>query len=137
MKHFIYIFPGIFFGIVLSKAEIASWLRIQEMFLFDSFHMYGIIGSAVVLGVIGVLLIKKLGAKTLLGREMDLMPKKMSFPRYLIGGFIFGLGWAMSGACPGPLYALLGGGYSVILVPVFFALLGTYAYGQVRHRLPH
>ena len=128
---------GVFFGIIMTKSQAISWYRIYEMFRFDSFHMYGIIGSAVVLGVIGVALIKKYKLKSTDGTPINFSPKEMSLPRYLIGGTFFGLGWAMTGACPGPMYTLIGGGFSVILVVLGSALLGTLAYGMLRKKLPH
>lgn len=128
---------GIFFGIVLTKSEAVSWFRIQEMFRFESFHMYGIIGTAVVLGALSIWLIKRAQVKTRDGTEMRLKPKKWSIPRYLIGGTIFGLGWAMTGACPGPLFVLLGHGILSILLVIASAVLGTYVYGVLRPRLPH
>ena len=137
MKYLKYILAGIVFGIVMVKAEIISWFRIYEMFQFDAFHMYGIIGSAVVLGVIGTFLIKKSKAKSLSGDPISFSPKQMSIPRYLIGGIIFGLGWALVGACPGPMFVLLGTGFLPILIVIFGALVGTFLYGALRSRLPH
>jgi uncharacterized membrane protein YedE/YeeE len=137
MRYLVYLVIGMFFGIVMYKSEAASWFRIYEMFQFDSFHMYGIIGSALILGVIGVQIIKRRNIKPLGGGEMSLRPKAMSIPRYLIGGIIFGLGWALSGACPGPMYVLVGAGYSSLLLVVFGALLGTFVYGLLRTKLPH
>ena len=137
MKYIRFGLIGIFFGIVMTKSQAISWYRIYEMFRFDSFHMYGIIGSAVILGVIGVALIKKWKLKSTDGTPITFSPKEMSIPRYLIGGTLFGLGWAMTGACPGPMYTLIGGGFSVILVVLASALLGTLAYGMLRNRLPH
>jgi len=137
MKFIRYIFLGIIFGITLTKAEIISWFRIYEMFRFQSFHMYGVIGSAVVLGVIIVQVIKRYKLKTIDGEHISVLPKHMSVPRYLIGGTIFGLGWALTGACPGPLFILLGNGVTVIIVVILSALLGTYVYGKVRSKLPH
>lgn len=128
---------GIFFGIVLTKSEVISWYRIQEMFLFDSFHMYGVIGSAVVLGAMGIALIKKRKLKSIKGRMIEFTPKNQSTARYLFGGIIFGLGWAMVGACPGPIYTLIGYGYSVIVVVLLSAVAGTWVYGLLRSRLPH
>lgn len=128
---------GIFFGIVLTKSEVISWYRIQEMFLFDSFHMYGVIGSAVVLGAIGTALIKKRKLKSIKGQVIEFTPKNQSTARYLFGGIIFGLGWAMVGACPGPIYTLIGYGYSVIVVVLLSAVAGTWVYGLLRSRLPH
>lgn len=137
MKYITYLVLGVFFGILMYKSEAASWFRIYEMFQFGSFHMYGIIGSALVLGVIGVQVIKRKNIKAFGNREIQLTPKKKSIPRYLIGGIIFGLGWALSGACPGPMYVLAGAGYALILVVIGGALLGTFVYGLIRHKLPH
>ena len=137
MKFFRYLFLGLIFGITLTKAEIISWYRIYEMFRFQSFHMYGVIGSAVVIGVILVQIIKRRKLKTIDGESIVIQPKHMSVPRYLIGGTIFGLGWALTGACPGPLFILLGNGVTVIAVVILSALLGTYVYGKVRKSLPH
>ena len=132
-----YLIVGIIFGITLTKAEIISWYRIYEMFSFQSFHMYGVIGSAVLLGVLAVQLIKRKGIKAIGGQEVNLSPKDMSIPRYLIGGTIFGLGWALTGACPGPLFIMIGNGFGVMLIVIAAAMLGTYVYGLMRHRLPH
>ena len=137
MKFLKYIILGVFFGITFTKAEIISWYRIYEMFRFESFHMYGVIGSAVVLGVIIVQIIKKRKMKDIAGNEIVFTPKEFSIPRYLIGGTIFGLGWAMTGACPGPMFVLLGNGILVIAVVIAFAILGTFVYGIVRDKLPH
>ncbi len=121
----------------MTKSEAVSWFRIQEMFHFDSFHMYGIIGSAVVVGAIGVLLLKKFGVKTIEGKELNLKPKEMQIPRLLFGGTLFGLGWAMTGACPGPLYVLVGHGIWVILLVIASAIFGAFVYGAVSSKLPH
>ena len=137
MRYLSYLVIGIFFGIIMYKSEAASWFRIYEMFEFGSFHMYGIIGSALVLGVVGVQIIKRYKIKAVGGREMNLHPKKKSVARYLIGGIIFGLGWALAGACPGPMYVLVGAGYYSILVVIGGALLGTFVYGIVKDKLPH
>lgn len=137
MKYMSYLCTGIFFGIVMYKSEAASWFRIYEMFTFGSFHMYGIIGSALVLGVIGVRIIKRRKIKAIGGKEMQLRPKDKGVARYLIGGIIFGLGWALTGACPGPMYVLAGAGYVSILVVIGGALTGTFLYGLIRDRLPH
>ncbi|WP_017733980.1 YeeE/YedE family protein [Nafulsella turpanensis] len=136
-KYISYLSIGVLFGIIMTKSQAISWYRIYEMFRFDAFHMYGIIGSAVVLGVISVALIKKFSVKSTEGTPITFTTKNMSIPRYLIGGTIFGLGWAMAGACPGPIYTLLGNGYSVILVVLASALLGTFTYGLLRSKLPH
>jgi uncharacterized protein len=137
MKYLTFLAIGTLFGIIMTKSQAISWYRIYEMFRFDSFHMYGIIGSAVLLGVISVALIKKLRLRTTEGDPITLSPKNMSIPRYLFGGTIFGLGWAMAGACPGPIYTLIGNGYGVILVVLLSALFGTLTYGVLRKRLPH
>ena len=126
MRYITYLAIGIFFGIIMLKSEAASWFRIYEMFQFGSFHMYGIIGSALVLGIIGVQIIKRKKIKPLDGSEMSLKPKDKSVARYLIGGIIFGLGWALAGACPGPMYVLAGAGYVSILVVIFGAVVGTF-----------
>ena len=128
---------GILFGIVLVKAEVVSWFRIQEMFHFQSFHMYGIIGSAVAVGVVSVLLIRVLHLKTLAGEEINLTPKPFNKVGNLIGGVLFGFGWALTGACPGPLYALLGAGYVSVLLAIASALAGVIAYGYLKPHLPH
>lgn len=137
MKILRYLFIGVVFGITLAKAEIISWYRIYEMFKFQSFHMYGVIGSAIVLGIIFIQLIKRKKMKSIDGKPIEIYPKQRSVPRYLFGGIIFGLGWAMTGACPGPMFILLGNGVGVILVVVAAALLGTYTYGLLRNKLPH
>jgi uncharacterized membrane protein YedE/YeeE len=137
MKGLKYIFAGILFGIVMTKSEAISWFRIQEMFLFQSFHMYGIIGVAVVLGTIQIAVIKRKKLKDIKGEPIEFSPKAMSIPRYLFGGIIFGLGWAMTGACPGPMYTLLGHGFPVIIVVIISAIIGTLTYGALRSKLPH
>ena len=137
MKTLVYLFIGTFFGILMYKSEAASWFRIFEMFEFGAFHMYGIIGSALVLGVIGVQIIKKFNIKAIGGKDMHLKPKNKSVSRYAIGGVLVGLGWALAGACPGPMYVLTGAGYVSILLVIFGALLGTFVYGMVKNKLPH
>ncbi|QSE98751.1 DUF6691 family protein [Fulvivirga lutea] len=137
MKFFRYLLIGIVFGITLTKAEIISWYRIYEMFRFQSFHMYGVIGTAVVLGVIATQIIKRTNMKSADGSRIIIAPKAKSVSRYLFGGIIFGLGWALTGACPGPLFILVGNGVSVVLVVIASALLGTYTYGLVKDKLPH
>ena len=137
MKYITYLTVGIFFGIIMYKSEAASWFRIYEMFEFGSFHMYGIIGSALVLGIIGVQIIKHRDIKAFGNQEMQLKPKEKSIARYLIGGIIFGLGWALAGACPGPMYVLAGAGFYSILVVIAAALLGTFVYGLIKNKLPH
>ncbi|GGX18850.1 DUF6691 family protein [Aquimarina muelleri] len=137
MRSIIYLGIGIFFGIVLFKSEAASWFRIYEMFQFKSFHMYGIIGSAVGLGIIITQLIKKFKIKSFYGESIDIAPKDKSFSRYMFGGILFGLGWALAGACPGPMFVLLGAGYLPILIVLISAILGTLVYGIVKNKLPH
>ena len=137
MRYFIYLLVGIFFGILMFKSEAASWFRIYEMFQFGSFHMYGIMGSALFIGVIGVQIIKRKNLKPLGGGEMSLKPKEKSIARYLIGGIIFGLGWALAGACPGPMYVLAGSGYFSILIVLLGAIAGTFLYGLLKNKLPH
>lgn len=121
----------------MTKSEALSWYRIQEMFRFQAFHMYGIIGTAVVLGALGVALIKKFQLKDFSGNPIMFYPKDRSVARYLIGGTIFGLGWALSGACPGPMVVNIGYGYLPMVIVFFFAIVGTYLYGLVKDRLPH
>lgn len=128
---------GITFGIVLTKAELISWFRIYEMFRFQAFHMYGVIGSAVVVGIFITRYIKAKKLKSLSGDPIEIAPKKFSYPRYLIGGTIFGLGWALTGACPGPLFVQVGNGFLVMTVAIASGLLGTYVYGLLRNKLPH
>ncbi len=137
MKYISYLSIGIVFGIVMFKSEAASWFRIYEMFEFGSFHMYGIIGSALIVGIIGVQIIKRRNIKAFGGREMRLKPKKKGVQRYFYGGILFGLGWALAGACPGPMYVLAGAGYWSILIVIAGALIGTFLYGLLRHKLPH
>jgi uncharacterized protein len=127
---------GILFGIVFVKAEIISWFRIQEMFRFESFHMYGVIGTAVVVGLISVLIIKRTKAKTIHGETIHI-PNKEFNKGQIYGGLIFGLGWAVTGACPGPLFAQMGAGFSVIIVTFLSAVAATWVYGLIREKLPH
>lgn len=135
---FIYLIFGTIFGIVLMKSEVISWFRIQEMFRFHSFHMYGIIGSAVVVGALSIQLIKRFNIRTIGGESIQIPPKIWGTGRqYWIGGTLFGLGWALLGACPGPIYALIGGGTSVLVLGLAGALLGAWIYGYARPKLPH
>ncbi len=131
-----YLITGILFGIVFVKAEVVSWFRIQEMFRLQSFHMYGIIGSAILVGAISVWLIKKFNVKTIYGEKIEFHPKKFNKGQ-IYGGLIFGLGWAITGACPGPLFAQIGTGATVIVVTLVSAILGTWLYGFLREKLPH
>lgn len=134
----VYLLIGTFFGLLLVKSEVVSWFRIQEMFRFHSFHMYGIIGSAVVVAGVSVQLIKRLGITTFGGEAITLPPKVWGKGvRYWLGGSIFGLGWALLGACPGPIFALIGSGISVMIIGLFSALVGTWAYALLRPNLPH
>jgi len=137
MKRIKFIFAGMLFGIVMTKSEAISWYRIQEMFRFQSFHMYGIIGTAVVLGIITVAAIKRWGAHDMEGKPIQFQPKERSVIRYLAGGAIFGLGWAMSGSCPGPIVVNIGYGYLSLGIVFLFALLGTFLYGCIKDKLPH
>ena len=136
MKNIKFILLGILFGIILIKAEVTSWFRIQEMFRFQSIHMYGIICTAIVIGIISIWLIKKYNIKSLSGEEIIITPKTFNKGN-IYGGVIFGLGWAMTGACPGPLYALIGSGYVVVIVVLLSAVFGTYVYGLLKDKLPH
>lgn len=131
-----YTVVGILFGIVFVKAEIISWFRIQEMFRFESFHMYGVIGSAVVVGMISVLIIKKFNIKTIYGEPIKITPKVFNKGN-IYGGLLFGIGWALTGACPGPLYAQIGTGVTVVLVTLLSAIAGTWFYGYFKDKLPH
>jgi len=134
--NFKYTLVGIIFGIVFVKAEIVSWYRIQEMFQLTSFHMYGVIGTAVVVGMISIAIIKKTKAKTIYGETITLDNKTFNKGQ-IIGGLIFGLGWAITGACPGPLYAQIGAGFGVVAITLLSAILGTWVYGYFREKLPH
>ena len=128
---------GILFGIVLSKAEIISWYRIQEMFRFQSFHMYGVIGSAVVFGILTIQFIKRMKLKDAQGEMITVSTQEPSYARNLIGVTIFGLGWDITGACPGPLFILLGHEGWVFIIPILAAMLGTFTYGVLSPKLPH
>ncbi|MEM9392006.1 MAG: DUF6691 family protein [Bacteroidota bacterium] len=132
-----FLLVGVVFGITLTKAEIISWYRIYEMFRFQSFHMYGVIGSAVVLGVVLLRFIKKIRVKSINGDFISMPAKEKGWVRYLVGGTLFGLGWALTGACPGPLYILIGNGFTVFLVVLLSAVIGTFIYGLVKSKLPH
>lgn len=131
-----YLVVGVFFGILFVKSEVISWFRIQEMFRLQSFHMYGIIGSAVVVGIISIWLIKKFNVKTIYGEPISISPKKFNKGQ-IYGGLLFGFGWALTGACPGPLYAQIGTGATVIVVTLLSAIGGTWVYGYLREKLPH
>jgi uncharacterized membrane protein YedE/YeeE len=131
-----YMIAGVLFGIILIKAEVISWFRIQEMFRLQSFHMYGVIGSAVVVGAISVFLIKKFKIKSIEGETIKLEDKKFSKGQ-IYGGLLFGFGWALTGACPGPLFAQIGTGATVIAVTLLSAIAGTWTYGFLKEKLPH
>ena len=131
-----YVLVGIFFGVVFVKAEIVSWFRIQEMFRLASFHMYGVIGTAVVVATISTLLIKKFKIKTLQGEDVVFSERPFNKGN-IIGGLMFGFGWALTGACPGPMYGLIGSGFPVFIVALASAVAGTYTYGILKDKLPH
>lgn len=137
MKYLKFLLIGIIFGIVLVKSEAVSWYRIYEMFKFESFHMYGIIGTAVMTGVILLLITKQKELKNIDGNIMRVPLKDRGLTRYIVGGSIFGLGWALSGACPGPMYILVGTGVLSMLIVIAAAVLGTFVYGLLKDKLPH
>jgi uncharacterized protein len=131
-----FLIAGIIFGILLIKGQVVSWFRIQEMFRLQSFHMYGIIGSAIVVGMISILLIKTFKIRTISKEEIVIPPKKFQ-KGYIYGGLMFGFGWAITGACPGPLFAQIGSGASVVIITLLGAIAGTWTYGFFKQRLPH
>ena len=138
IRSLLFLSIGILFGITMYKSEAASWFRIYEMFQFQAFHMYGIIGSALVFGAVFTFLLKRFKATSLLdGQEILLPNKEKGWKRYLFGGTFFGIGWALTGACPGPLFTLVGAGFLPVLVVIAAAMLGTYTYGALRDKLPH
>lgn len=137
MKFIKFLIVGVVFGIVMAKSEAFSWYRIQEMFRFQAFHMYGIIGTAVAVGMAGVAIIKKFGIRDYAGNPILFHPKDKAYKRYLIGGAIFGLGWALSGACPGPMVVNIGYGYLSFIIVFLFANIGTFVYGVIKDVLPH
>jgi uncharacterized membrane protein YedE/YeeE len=137
MKALKFIFSGMLFGIIMIKSEAASWYRIQEMFRFQSFHMYGIISTAVLIGVLSILIIKKLKINDISGNKIVFPIKERGWRRYLFGGIIFGLGWALTGACPGPMFVTLGYGYLMMAAVILSALAGTFCYGLLKDKLPH
>ena len=136
MKYIKFLLVGIVFGIILSKSEVVSWYRIYEMFKFQSFHMYGVIGSAVAIGVVLMQLFKRGIIKDFQGNQINIKPKKKGFIRTFVGGSIFGLGWALVGACPGPMFVLIGHGAIAILIVLFAAILGAFIYGTLSKKLP-
>ncbi len=138
MKNILYLLTGLLFGIVMTKGEVISWYRIHEMFRFESFHMYGVIGTTVLLSMVFIQLGLKKGWKDLSGKPLMAKPAlPLNIKRHLLAGTIFGLGWALPGACPGPIYVLLGNGYVVVLLILLGALAGTLTYGLVKDKLPH
>jgi uncharacterized membrane protein YedE/YeeE len=132
-----FLFVGFVFGIVLTKSEAVSWYRIYEMFLFQSFHMYGIIMVAIVTGLLGIQIIKRQNIKDVNGLPITILDKESGSIRYWVGGLFFGLGWAMVGACPGPIFILLGAGFWPLILVLFGAILGTFIYGLIKDKLPH
>lgn len=134
--HLRYVVAGVLFGIVLVKGELTSWFRMQEMFRLQSFYMYGVIGSAIVVGMLSVWFIKRFNIKTMYGQKVVLPSKKFSRGQ-IYGGLLFGFGWAITGACPGPLFAQIGNGATVIIITLLSAIGGTWVYGKVRNQLPH
>jgi len=137
MKYLKFLLVGVVFGIVLVKSEAVSWYRIYEMFRFQSFHMYGIIGTAIASGILFLQLAKRSKLKSIKGADIFAPKKEKGFTRYIIGGSIFGLGWALIGACPGPMYILLGTGVYSMLIVIAAAILGTFIYGLLKNKLPH
>ncbi|KIX20299.1 transporter [Flavobacterium sp. 316] len=137
MKFLKFILAGFIFGIVLTKAEAVSWYRIYEMFMFQSFHMYGVIMVAITTGVVGIQIIKRNKIKDFKGLPIEIVPKEKGFVRYIVGGILFGLGWGLVGCCPGPIFILLGAGIYGVAVVFIGALLGTYFYGLLKNKLPH
>ena len=137
MKNIKFLLFGILFGIILSKTEVVSWYRIYEMFKFQSFHMYGVIGSAVAIGIILMQLFKRGIVKDYLGNQISVKEKKSGLIKTLLGGTIFGLGWALAGACPGPIFVLIGHGTTTILIVLFGAILGAFLYGLLSKKLPN
>lgn len=136
LHYLLYLLVGIAFGIVFVKAEIVSWYRIQEMFRLQSFHMYGVIGTAIVVGLISVQIIKKIKPTALNGASINILPKTFNKGQ-IFGGLMFGLGWGITGACPGPLYAQIGAGFMVVGVTLVSAVFGTWCYGALKNKLPH
>ncbi|WP_281638223.1 DUF6691 family protein [Flavobacterium marginilacus] len=137
MKVLKYFLVGFVFGIVLTKSEAVSWYRIYEMFQFQSFHMYGIIGAAVATGILGIQIIKRKGIRDIKGLPIEIQEKEKGTARYLIGGISFGLGWALVGSCPGPIFILIGAGFLPVIIVLIGALIGTVIYGALKSKLPH
>ena len=137
MRTLWYLFIGIIFGITMFKSEAASWFRIYEMFRFEAFHMYGIIGSALVLGILMIQIIKRFHIKSFYGETIIFPDKEKGIKNYLIGGIIFGLGWGLAGACPGPIFVLIGAGFFPVVIVFISAVAGTFVYGIIKNKLPH
>jgi uncharacterized membrane protein YedE/YeeE len=137
MKNIVFLFVGVFFGILMYKSEAASWFRIYEMFNFQSFHMFGLMGSALATGVLLIQIIKRKKLRDIENNTIVIANKEKSITRYLLGGLLFGLGWALAGACPGPIFVLIGAGYLPMLVVLVSALAGTWIYGLLKDKLPH
>ncbi len=138
LSNFRYLAGGLYFGFILVKSEVVSWFRIQEMFRFQDFHMYGVIISAILVGIISIQIIKRFNIPDIEGNPISIPPKDTSqWKRYILGGSMFGLGWALLGACPGPIFALLGTGLTIMIIPIATATLGTWLYGALREKLPH
>ena len=136
MKNIKFLIVGVLFGVILVKSQVISWFRIQEMFRLQGFHMYGIIGSAILVGMVSILLIKRFNLKTIHNEPVTIPDKKFTWGN-VYGGLIFGLGWAITGACPGPLFAQIGSGFLVVIVTLLSAIAGTWVYGLFREKLPH
>lgn len=136
MKNIKYLIAGVLFGIILVKSEVVSWFRIQEMFRLQAFHMYGIIGSAIAVAMVSIFVIRRFNLKTISGESITIPVKEFSWGN-VIGGLIFGLGWAITGACPGPIFAQIGSGFLVVIVTLSGAIAGTWVYGLIRDKLPH
>ncbi len=137
MKYIKYLMIGILFGIIMTKSEAVSWYRIQEMFRFQAFHMYGIIATALLFGVLITRVLKYNTYKSIDGKPIQFQDKQRSVARYLLGGIVFGLGWALAGSCPGPMFTLLGNGFTIFILVIASAVLGTFTYGLLRDKLPH
>jgi uncharacterized membrane protein YedE/YeeE len=137
MKNLAFLLVGVPFGIIMTKSEVISWFRIVEMFRFESIHMYGVIGVAVVVSAIAMALFKRLKVRTAAGKEVYYEPRPLRIKQHLLAGSLFGVGWAISGACPGPMWVLLGNGFAIAALFIAGALLGTFVYGLVMHKLPH
>lgn len=136
-NYFKFLVLGILFGIIMVKSEAVSWYRIYEMFHFQSFHMYGIMGVAMVTGIIGIQIIKRTKLKDFHGEPIQINPKELGRFKYLVGGSIFGLGWGLVGTCPGPVFVLIGAGFYPVIIILIGALAGTFLYGMIKHKLPH